>query len=195
MLRSCSVIAVSVPRQLLYQVCLGWSVMCHLFWVLLQHLSNFSLQWASRTLPHRSINRSGKGRCCAVVLYYVVSLWLHGVQWLSKEAMRKFIRLLLVFISPETEREPNLTVHFCLHFAKLQMLSVPRNLCMTLLYGLPRFFCPHSPNWVYFWITDADRVIIIDSNRAGLQLGLWLQAARNGNGGYYWPVSLCTASA
>lgn len=40
-------------------------------------LSNFSTHSASCTLPCRSIRKSGKGRCCAVFLYYAVSLGVH----------------------------------------------------------------------------------------------------------------------
>lgn len=66
--------------------------------LLLKHLSNFSSHTASCALPCRSIRKSGQERCCAVLLYYVVSLKVHRAHWSnsfhfwSKEAIWKIIR-------------------------------------------------------------------------------------------------------
>lgn len=63
---------------------------------------------------------------------------------------------------------------------------------MTPSHGLLSLFCPDSPNYLYFCITDADRAIIY-SNGVALQLGLWLQAAGNGNNSRCWPLLVCKA--
>lgn len=167
---------------------------CSVCRVLLQHLSNFSSHSASRALPCRSIHKSGKGRCCAGFLYYVVSLRVHGSHWSNGLHWRKLSERSLdncLYLSHLKARKNSLCISACNLMAKLQMLSVKLLLCTTLSQGILSLFCPDYPNWLYFFITDADRVIIMDLSGVGQQLGLWLRAAWNGNNSWCWPVLVC----
>lgn len=188
----------SLPRQPLQRLSPEKISDVPLFYSVRRVFSNFSAHTASRTLPCRSIPKSGKRRSCAVFLYYVVSPGVHRAHWSScfhlwsKEGSLDNC-LYLSYLRAPKEPHSSLCIPACNLMAKLQMLSVQLNLCMTLPHSPLSLFCSGSPNYLYLGITDADRVIMMNSNGVGLQLGvLQPQMATAADDGLHSPQGIWT---